>query len=130
MDDKSNDRSMKTIITEIIGDIPRLLTKEIELFRVELAEKAVQVGSAGVGIVVGLLLSAVALLILLQALVLALANVMPAWLAAVVVGGSIAIVGLIMVLKGQHDLKAANLMPRRTLNQLKEDTQMVKEKIS
>ena len=127
--DNDKSRSVMTIIMELVNDIPKLFRKELELLRTELDEKARQIGSAGIGIAVGLLLSLAALMILLQALVLALSNVVPPWLAAVIVGVAVAAVAFVMIHKGQRDLKAASLVPQRTLDQVNEDAQMVKEKM-
>jgi len=128
-DGASGSRSLMTIVTEIIGDVPRLVRKEAELLRAELGQKAEMAGDAGMGIVAGLLLLSVALLLLLQTLVLALAHVMPPWLASVTVAVLVAVVGLVMVQKGRRDLKGINPMPQRTLANLSEDAQMLKEKI-
>jgi len=120
-------RSLLTIVTEILGDIPRLVRKEAELLRAELAEKAAQAGDAGMGIAIGLLLMSVALLIVLQALVLALAEAMPAWLASVIVGAIVAAIGLIMVHRGRRDLKSVGLLPQRTIDSLNDDKEILKE---
>jgi Putative Actinobacterial Holin-X, holin superfamily III len=130
MEPGAGSRPLMTIVTEIFNDIPRLLGKQVELLRAEVAETSREIGHAGLGIATGLLLSVAALLILLQALVLALAEIMPAWLAAVAVGVPVAIIGLAMVLKGQSDLKSVSLAPRRTLDQMNENAQMVKEKVT
>jgi uncharacterized membrane protein YqjE len=120
-------RSLLTIVMEILGDIPRLVRKEAELLRAELAEKAAQAGDAGMGIAIGLLLMSVALLIVLQALVLALAEAMPAWLASAIVGAIVAAIGLIMVHKGRRDLKSVGLTPQRTIDSLNDDKEILKE---
>ena len=123
----SGSRSLLTIVMEILGDLPRLVRKEAELLRAELAEKAAQAGDAGMGIAIGLLLTSVALLIVLQALVLALAEVMPAWLASVLVGVIVAAIGLLMVRKGRRDLRRVSLMPQRTIDSLNHDNEILKE---
>lgn len=130
MDADRSRRPLKSIIADILNDIPRLLGKLVELLRAEVSETIREIGHAGLGMAIGVLLAAAALIIFLQALVLALAEVMPAWLAAIVVGAPVAIVGMAMVLKGRSDLRSVDFAPRRSLSQLDENAQMVKEKIT
>ena len=51
---------------------------------------------------------------LIQAAIYALALIMPGWLAALIVGGLIAIIGLVMLKSGQKKLQADKLTPHRT----------------
>src|SRR3546814_2539349 len=55
------------------------------------------------------------LLILLQALVLGLSNHMPDWVAALLVGGVLAIIAFVLIHQGAKNLKPGNLIPERTL---------------
>ena len=52
----------------------------------------------------GLLIAACALLILLQALVIALAHYMPDWMAALVVGVVVAIIAFVAIWQGRRNL--------------------------
>ena len=79
--------------------------------------------------VVGLLIAFCALLVLVQALVVALANVMAPSLAALSVGLGLAVIALAAIKHGETNLRARNLAPSRTLNSLKEQTHRVKESI-
>ena len=69
-----------------------------------------------------------ALIVLLQALVIALTElgVAPA-LSSLIVGGVVAIIAFALIYKGIHDLKGSNLAPRRTVDSLRQDAHMVKE---
>ena len=50
------------------------------------------------------------------------------WLAALLVGGILAIAGFVMLRGGLRNLKMVDPAPRRTIENLKEDIQMVKER--
>jgi uncharacterized membrane protein YqjE len=108
-----------------------LIQIEFRLFKAELAEKAGHV-QAGLGLMVGgAVLLAAGLFALLQAIVVALiaAGMTPVaatWLVAV---ATIAI-GLALVVSGRKKLDAGNLVPDRTITDIKRDTTLVKEKLS
>ncbi len=73
----------------------------------------------------GLLLVA-ALLVLLQALVLALSKVMdPIW-ASLLVGLSVAAVGYLLIRAGKKALSPDALKPDRTARQLRKDAELIK----
>jgi uncharacterized BrkB/YihY/UPF0761 family membrane protein len=89
--------------------------QELRLAQSEVSEKFKQAQHGLYAIVTGLLVAFCALLILLQALVMALSNEMPPWLAAVVVGAVLAGIAFILIRQGRENLKARNLMPQRSL---------------
>jgi Putative Actinobacterial Holin-X, holin superfamily III len=52
------------------------------------------------------------------------------WLAALIVGGVVAIVGFLMVRKGQKDLSGTRLAPERTTANVRKDINLVREQVS
>jgi hypothetical protein len=50
------------------------------------------------------------------------------WLAALLVGGILAIAGFVMLRGGLRNLKMVDPAPRRTVENIKEDIQMMKER--
>ena len=63
---------------------------------------------------------------LLLAAVYGLSNVVEPWLAALIVGGVVTLVGIIMLATGKRKLEPDALAPRRTAAALRKDTQMIK----
>lgn len=122
--------SFKSLLKELVDDIGRLVRQELRLAQAEASEKVNQIQTGIIAIVAGLLLAFSALLVLLQALVIALSNAMAPWLAAVIVSVGVGIVALILVKQGQSNLKTANLTPSRTINSLQSDKDLVKEKVT
>ena len=71
-----------------------------------------------------------ALVILLDAAVAALVDGgMEAHLAALIVGGGALLVGLILLLLGTSRLRAASLVPGKTIHQLKEDAEIARRQV-
>lgn len=123
----TQDRSVGTLLRDLSHDITHLLRSEVELARSEMSEKTNQVATGLIGIVAAVVVAHAALLILLQALVVALGNVMPAWLASVIVGVVLAIIAFAMFKKGQNDLKPKNLGPRRTAENVQKDAELARK---
>ena len=51
-----------------------------------------------------------------------------AW-AALIVGGVVLLIGIVLVWLGSNRLKAENLAPRKTVDQLQRDAAMAKEQV-
>lgn len=129
MDGTSPSRESRGL-TDLIGqlgiDLAALVRKESELVRAELSEKLNAAGKAVADIAAGGLLLIAALLVLLQALVLALSKFMdPIW-AALIVGLVVAAVGALLVRGGMKAVSLSGLKPDRTARQLKKDAQLMK----
>lgn len=116
-------------LTQLTREVSTLLRKEVELARTETSEKVSQALNATMALTVGGAVAFAGLLLLLAALVIGLAYVMPLWLSALLVGGTVAIIGGGMVAAGKEKLKAQNLMPERTIGTIKGDKQFVKEQL-
>ncbi len=120
------ERGLTDLIAQLGGDLAGLLRKESELIRAEVSEKLTAAGKAVADIADGGLLLIAALLVLLQALVLALSKVMdPIW-AALLVGLGVAAVGYLLVRAGMKAISLSALKPDRTARQLKKDAELMK----
>jgi uncharacterized membrane protein YgcG len=124
------DQSFTSLLKELINELGQLIRQELRLAQAEASEKVSQAQNGVIALVVGLLFAFSALLILLQAIVVALATVMPAWLASVIVGMVVAVIAFILVRQGQSNLKPVNLVPERTLNAMRSDKDMVMRKVN
>jgi Putative Actinobacterial Holin-X, holin superfamily III len=126
----ADDRSLKDLLADLSNSITTLFRREIQLARAETSEKVTQVAVAIGSIAGGAILALAALIVLLQALVLALAAAgVPASWASLIVGVVVAIVAYVLIHKGTSDLKAGNLAPNRTVDSLKRNAQVAKEQV-
>jgi hypothetical protein len=55
--------------------------------------------------------------------------VIDVWLAALIVGVVVALIGYLMVQRGINGLKSTSLMPEKTLESIKEDKQWVQDQV-
>ncbi len=124
----TDDRSLKDLLADLTESITTLFRKEIQLVRAETSEKVTQVAVAIGAIAGGAVLALAALIVLLQALVIAITEAgVPAGWAALIVGVVVAIIAYVLIHKGTSDLKGSSLAPSRTMDSLRRDTQVVKE---
>jgi hypothetical protein len=123
-------RSIGQLLRALADDVTQLIRNELALARSEASDNANRMVAALVSIAAGALLGLAALVVLMQAVVLGLSNHMPDWLAAIIVGGVVAVVGFVLVHKGQKDLSASRLAPTRTVENVRKDISMVKEQVS
>ncbi len=120
----------KRSLFALIGDIPGLLAdlvrQEIELLKAELANKAKQAG-AGIGLIVvagTFVLCAVG--VFTAAAILALAQVLPPWAAALIVGGVLLAGAAILVAAGVAQLKKSSTAPSESVESIKKDVSTIK----
>ena len=131
-EDKS-ERSLPTLLSDLSRETIDLVRKEIALGRAEISEKisTAERGLASIAIGAAILLAGV--LILLQAVVNGVAMLLPPevapWLAPLLVGLVIAIIGYIMVNSGRSNLQPERLMPQRTMDSLRQDKAVAQEKM-
>lgn len=124
----TQDQSVKSLLVELVNNVGKLVRQEVQLVQVETSEKASQALEGIFVIIGGLLVAFAALLILLQALVVGVANFVEPWLASVIVGVVVAIIAFAMIKYGQSNLKTENLTPDRTLRVMRDQKEMVMER--
>ncbi|HEY1423111.1 MAG TPA: phage holin family protein [Candidatus Acidoferrum sp.] len=122
-------RSVPEVLQDIIGNFERIIRSEFRLAKTEIREEASQavkpVSVLGVGLVLGFL----GLGFLLLASVYALSLVIAPWLAALLVGGLLAIVSSILIASSSANLKQLNPTPDKTIRSLEENVQWAKNQI-
>lgn len=125
-------RGIGDLLRELIATVGTLFRQEVELAKAELSEKASQAGSAVVLMAIGGLLAFAGLIVLLQALVIWLSEGPPDLdpaLAALIVGGVVIVIGGGLALYAKRLLNPANLAPNRTTASLKQDVELVRERL-
>jgi hypothetical protein len=124
------DESAPGLLSRLIQDVTSLFRNELALARAETMEAA-QTAKTGVGAVATG--GAVALLggvALVAAAVLGLATLMVAWLAALIVGVVLAVIGYAMVKAGKKRLEPSNFTLDRTQESLRRDKETVTSTVS
>lgn len=112
------DTSVGTLLRQLMHEVPSLMSKEVALAKSE-ARQTLQETRAGLVAVAtgGAVLMAGVIGLMLSA-VYGLSTVMEPWLAALLVGAGVALVGYSLVKAGQKKFDADSLRPNRTMEQL------------
>ena len=121
------DRSLGELLKQLSEQTTRLVHQELELAKAELTQKGKQAGM-GAGMFGGAgALGLAALGALTACCILALSELVPAWLAALIVAVVYGIVAFVLVRQGQAKIKRATPpVPTQTIETVKEDVEWAK----
>jgi len=122
------ERSISDVVQDIIRNIQEMLRSEVRLAKTELREEVVKAKSAGVLLGGGAVSAFFAIFFLLLMTVYALTRVMPDWAAALIVAGIMAIAAGLMLSEGMKRFKQVHPTPERTVENIKENVEWVKQK--
>jgi len=131
MPELRQERSIGELFGQLTQDMTLLVRQEVQLARTEMTEKISRVTTNLISVGAGGFVAYLGGLALMAALILAirdLANISLAW-SALIVGAILAIVGYVMLQRGMKELKGAELAPRRTVENIKDDVQSIKEDV-
>jgi uncharacterized membrane protein YqjE len=121
----------KRSLIELVTSIPTLVTdlvqREIELLKAEMLAKVKALG-IGAGLIVGAITVLLGMLgVLLTAAILALSEIMPGWLAALLVAAALLIIAVILGLIGYRILmKGIPPVPTESIDSLKRDYRAIR----
>ncbi|MEU3270321.1 phage holin family protein [Saccharomonospora sp. NPDC006951] len=123
------DRSLPQLLQDLSEQATRLIKIEAQLAAREMAAKAKRGARGGALLAVAGVLGFFGAAALLTALILALAIVMPAWLAALLVGGGLVALAGALGLGGALQVrKTLPLLPAEALASVRDDIEAVREK--
>lgn len=117
--------SAASLVSRLVNDLTALFRNELALAKAEFSRAAtsVKLGAAGLAIAGAVLLAAA--LSLVAAAILGLAEVLDPWLAALVVGVALGIVGFVMLQSAKKKLEPSSLSMERTQHSLRRDAEVV-----
>lgn len=118
------------LVSDLVSEATGLVRTEMALARAEIGDKLDQAKIGLIGIVGGAIVMLAGLFILMEAIVIALTNLglSPGW-SATIVGLVAFLVATAMIVKGLATLDPQNLMPERTIRQVKKDQTVMKEAV-
>jgi len=125
----SDNRSLGELFASLSKDTTTLVRQEIELAKTEISEKVSDAVKNVTSLIVGGAIAYAALILILAAVAVGLAQIMEPWLAVLIVGIVVAIIGVILVQKGISALKNLSLVPEKTIETLKEDKEWAQQQM-
>ena len=124
--DARDHESTPSLLRRLVNDVSMLFAQELQLLKAETTESIADLKAATVGVAMGGAVVFMGLFFLLLAAVYGLGTVVDPWLAALIVGGVVTLIGGVMLTAGSKKLGPAGIAPRRTARSLRRDTQMIK----
>jgi hypothetical protein len=131
MPELRQERSIAELFGQLSQDMTLLVRQEVQLARTEMSEKLSRLTANMVSVIAGGFVAYVGALALVAALILALndlAGISP-WVSALIVGAVLAIAGYAMLRRGLGELKRVDLAPRRTVENIKDDVQAIRNDV-
>lgn len=123
--------SIQALVADALHEASDLVSKELTLFRTEMLSN-VRSLFIGLGMMIAAAVFAItAMLVLVGALVKFVATLVGSdWLAALIVGGALLLVAVILVVVGAKAMSVSNLAPTRTTRQVRQDARALSERVS
>jgi uncharacterized membrane protein YqjE len=120
------ERSISSLLKDIVGSLQQIIRAEVRLAKVEVGEELSKARQAIVLLAIGGLFGAMAVAFLLLGAVYALAHVVQPWVAAVLVAIGAGAIGGALVAVGVSQIKRVSLPPARTVTSVQENIQWAK----
>jgi hypothetical protein len=117
--------STPSLLRRLVTDVTTLFAQELRLLKAETGASIADLKAATIGIAMGGAVTFMGVFFLLLAAVYGLSNVVDPWLAALIVGSVVTLIGVIMLATGRGKLEPAGV-GHRTAAALRKDTQMIK----
>jgi len=127
MQERKDERSLGELFADLTQDMGLLVRQEVHLATTEVTQKAVGAGKHLGLLVAGGAIVYAGFLALLATIIIGLGQLgLPWWIAALIVGVVVTAVGAVLIQQARTALMHTDLMPRQTVETLKEDAEWAK----
>jgi len=126
---QNSDPTLGDLFTSLTEDLSTLVRQEIALARTETMEKVTTATRSIVMMVAGGLIAYAGLIALIMALIFLLNRAMPLWVSALIVAIVVIVVGVILLMSGRGALARMSVVPEKTVESMKENTEWAKEQV-
>jgi hypothetical protein len=127
---ENEERSLGDLVSGVTNDLATLMRQEIQLARAETMEKVTETTQSAIWMAAGGMVAYAGVIALLIAAIVGLANFIPLWLSAAIVGLVVIVVGYLLIQSGRSRLSNVSVVPEKTIASIQEDAALVKEKVS
>ncbi len=124
------EKSLGELFSELAGETGTLVRQEVALAQTEMIHKATKVGKNVGYLVVGGAVGYAAALAVIAGIIILLAQVIPAWASALLVGVGIGVAAYFLISSALAELGKVDPMPRNTIETIKEDAKWLKKEVT
>ena len=130
MDQRTDERSIGQLFADLSRQLSTLVRQEITLARVEMTSRAQSAGRGAAMVGAGGALAYAGALAIVAAIVLLLIQMgLDPWLAALLVGVVVAVIGGALIASGRSTIANTDLTPHKTIETIRDDTEWAKEQV-
>ncbi|MFZ0613854.1 MAG: phage holin family protein [Desulfobacterales bacterium] len=97
--------SISRLLSQLVEELGQLVTKEVDLAKAEMAEKASTLFESAVPVFIAVAFLYAGVLVLLASAVFGLATVAPIWLSALIIGGIVTLAGFVATMRALRSWK-------------------------
>ena len=119
-------RPLSDVLQDILKNLQELIRSEFKLAKTEVAQDTKAAAFSAVWLVAGAVCGLTAWAFLLWTAAFALAQVVPLWLATLLVAGAMAAAAAVLVMVGRRKIRHLQPVPDRTLASVKENLQWIR----
>jgi len=124
------EQSLGDLFTELATETGTLVRQEVALAQAEITDKATKAGKDIGYLAIGGAVGYAAMLAVIAAVIMLLAQFIPAWAAALLVGVVIGAAAYFMITSALAELKKTDPLPRETIETIKEDAKWLKKEVT
>lgn len=123
------ERTLPEVLQGAIGNIQEIIRSEFQLAKAEMKAAVAKMTGPAAMLGVGVTISLYAMGFILLAIVYKLSTMMEAWIAALLVGGVLALIAIVTLIGATSKLKHVNAVPERTVETMKENMTWAKKQM-
>lgn len=123
---QDDDRSIASVLSDIVGNIQQIVRAEVRLAKTEVREEIGKARRGMVFVAAGAATALLASVFILLTAVYALALIWPLWVAALVVGVGTGLIGFLLLTGGVRQIRSVSLPPPRTVETIQENIEWAK----
>jgi Putative Actinobacterial Holin-X, holin superfamily III len=124
-----DERTLTEVVQDVIANIQEIIRSEFQLAKVEIGDRVTRTRRPATMLGVGSLICLYAMGFILLSIVYKLSTVVEPWLAALIVGGVLALFGIVVLISAIGKLKQIDAVPRRSVETMKENMRWANKQI-
>jgi len=130
MQTRRDDRSLGELFAELSRETSNLVREEVALAKAEVRKTATDAGKDIGFMAAGGFVAYAGFLAIIAAIILALGELIPLWISALIVGLVVAGIGYFLIQRGLSGLKNLQVAPQQTIETLKEDKEWIQDQVT
>jgi hypothetical protein len=123
------ERSLSEVLQDVVGNIQELIRSEFQLAKAEIKDRVAKMRGPAAWMGAGSVIFLYGLGFIMLAIVYKLGTIMEPWLAALIVGGVLALFAAVILISATSRLKRIDAVPQRTVKTMKENMTWAKKQI-